>query len=484
MTKQKSKRPPSSLLGLKLERTKIEGVVVRRAGAGVQIQKSFQSPLTLDPLTNDPELVGREILNQLNAAGVRERRCAVCLPLYWALTLQIAIPGLPEEDIADFLSLEAEKGFPYPLDELLMGTSRFRSPAGDQFATLVAIPKSHLTLLEKALRAAKLKPVSFSLSITSVQAADPQSSADGGLISLWVGENIVELQITSGEGVVALRSIQGNAEPEAGQRSIDADTLTRELKITLGQLPRSIGEGMRKLRLFGRPELTQGLLKEIRPRADLMGLEVEAGTTLRVNGYTLPAGKEGSMSPALGLAARCVLGHPPAFEFLPPKISRFPQLVARFSSRKIFPIAAVAALILLPAGGLMGYRMWQEAQLRLEWSQIEPRVAEIRKIQASVKTYQSWYNDFSFLEMYKQLVNAFPANGVELTAKSIQVKEPFMVTVTGSARNASSLNKLEGQLSDVKGIANVDLKRQAAQAGSASVQFTLTFQWLGTRAAN
>ena len=482
MTKTKGKRPPSSLLGLKLERNKLEGVVVRRSGSGVQIQKTFQAPLTLDPLTNDAELVGREILNQLSAAGIRERRCAVCLPLSWAHTIQVAIPELPEEDIAEYLGLEAEKGFPYSPDELMMGTSRFRTPGGEHFATMVAIPKGHLTLLEKALRAAKLKPVSFSLAVTSVQTADAESGS--GLVSLWVGDNTLELQIVSGTGIVALRSLQARSEADAGAKAMDADTLAREIKITLGQLPRSIAQLLTKVRLFGRAEITKSLLKDLRPRLDHMGLATEIGTAQRINGFTLPGGSDEAMSPAFGLAARCILGHPPAFEFLPPKISRFPQLVAQFSSRKIFPIAAVAALLVIAFGGPMGYRAWQEAQLRTKWKQIEKDVTDLTKVQNNIKTYHSWYEDFSVLDMYTNLVASFPANGADATAKSVTVKEPFKITVTGDARNVAQVTALEGKLKQVKRFADINTKRTSQPQAGSRVQFTVEFSWLGRPTVN
>jgi len=76
---------PSSLLGLTLDGSRLEGVVLRRSNGLLQVNQRFTAVLSLDPLTNEPELVGREILNHLEAAGVRERRCVVALPLKWAL---------------------------------------------------------------------------------------------------------------------------------------------------------------------------------------------------------------------------------------------------------------------------------------------------------------------------------------------------------------------------------------------------------------
>src|SRR5437588_9913391 len=86
----------SSLLGLALDGSRLDGVVLRRTNGSLQVQQSFSVTLSLDPLTAAPELVGREIRNHLEAAGVRERHCVVGLPLKWALTMHTKLPDLPE----------------------------------------------------------------------------------------------------------------------------------------------------------------------------------------------------------------------------------------------------------------------------------------------------------------------------------------------------------------------------------------------------
>ena len=49
----------TSLLGLTLDGSRLEGVVVRRNNGSLLVQESFAVTLSLDPLTGDPELVGR-----------------------------------------------------------------------------------------------------------------------------------------------------------------------------------------------------------------------------------------------------------------------------------------------------------------------------------------------------------------------------------------------------------------------------------------
>ena len=197
----------SSILGLSLDGGRLEGVVLRRTNGSVQLQQSFSVALSLDPLTAPAELVGREIRNHFDAAGVRERNCVVGLPLKWALTTHTEVPDLPEKDVPGFLQIEAERGFPSDVTTLHFSASRCRTAAGKETAMLVGIPRSHLALLEQALRAAKLKPVSFSLGIVALQPA--VAGASNGVLALAIGETTVGLQVTSGGGVAALRALGG-----------------------------------------------------------------------------------------------------------------------------------------------------------------------------------------------------------------------------------------------------------------------------------
>src|SRR5580692_6843093 len=117
----------SSILGLSLDGNRLEAVVVRRNNGSLQVQQAIAVPLALSPLSGDPELVGREIRNHLDQAGIRERRCAVCLPLNWVLTVHVKLPDIPEEDVESFLQIEAERGFPNGYEHLYLANSRARA---------------------------------------------------------------------------------------------------------------------------------------------------------------------------------------------------------------------------------------------------------------------------------------------------------------------------------------------------------------------
>src|SRR5690606_31476380 len=171
----------------------------------------------------------------LDAAAVRERNCVVALPLKWALTAQTKLPPLPETEMASFLQIEAERSFPCDVATLITGASRSKTPTGEEHATLVGMPLGHVEALAAALRAAGLKPHSFSLGITALQR--PTSDT---VLAVTIRESHVGLQITHGGGVLRLRALEGAVETNGGRAELHFDVIAREVRITLGQLPEAV----------------------------------------------------------------------------------------------------------------------------------------------------------------------------------------------------------------------------------------------------
>ena len=269
----KRSRTPGSLLGLNLQAGRLEGVALRRSNGSVHVQQILSAALALNPLNGDPELAGREIRNHLEQAGIRQRKCAVCVPLAWALTLPVKVPAMPAEDLPSFLELEAERGFPYSPEALSVASSVHRLPGGETHAFLVAIQRQPLEQLDKVLRAAQLRPVSFTLALPALQPAHLEP--ERGILALLPGENAVDLQITALGGWIALRTIEGAVETEAGQRRLQPDVLHREIRVTLGQLPAELRQRVRTVRLFGSGDFAQRAETELRPRIEAMGLQFE-----------------------------------------------------------------------------------------------------------------------------------------------------------------------------------------------------------------
>jgi hypothetical protein len=465
-------RVGSSLLGLTLDGRRVEAVVVRRVGESFRVQHTCGATLELNLLTDEPELVGREIRKHLDRAVIAERQCAVCLPLDWALTLHVCVPELPPEDVEAFLNTEAERGFPFPPETLSVASSRCRAAGGALLATLIAVPREHLSRLQQILKAAQLKPLSFSLGMPALQ---PVAGAPGeGLAALGLSENSVELQITSGGGIAALRALEGAMEQDGLHKVPYADVVARDLRITLGQLPPEFRESVHRLRIFGNREYFERFAEDLTARAKLMGLEVEV-----VRGYTerqfgVPMATDAVVAPGLSLAARLLAGHSADFEFLPPRVNAWQQFNNRYSSARVAWVGTAAgctALLVLLA--FLG-QQWQISRWQKRWDAINPRVTELNKMQQQIKRFRPWFDDsFRTLSILQQLTEAFPEDGT-VSAKRVEIKDPGIVTCSGVARDYPSLLKVRDRLRAAKDVTEVQSPRMQ---GKTPIQFSLQFRW-------
>ena len=472
--KFRKRKPLTGVLGLALDGSRLDGVVLRRTNGSLQRLQTFSATLALDPLTAAPELVGREIHNHLDAAGIRERHCVVGVPLKWALTAHTELPPLPEADAASLLQLEAERGFPCDPATLRIADSRCALAEGRQHVLLAGIPGAQLAALENALTAAKLKPVSFALGLTALQS--PAAKNSDGVLALAVGENQVTLQITAGGGVAALRALEGAVENEAGHRALRAEAVAREVRITLGQLPAALRESVRRIRIFGPRELAQQLADEMELRFEPLGLAVEIVTAYAPDEFGVQLPPDTSLSAAFSLAARLLARQATPFEFLPPHASAIEQLITKYSSGRLQTAGAVAAVILFLVGGAFFIQQIQLWRLRSQWSAMAAKVGELDGFQQQIRQYRPWYDEsFRTLSILKQLSAAFPEDGV-VTAKTIEIREGGVVSCTGNARDSASLLKTLATLRAASGVA--DLKVDQLR-GRSPMQFTFDFHWNG-----
>jgi hypothetical protein len=468
-----TRRRPSAVLGLTFDGGRLDGVALKRTNGSCQVRHAFSASMSLDLLTNDPELVGRELRNHLLAQGVHERECVVGLPLKWALVMHADVPDLPEGDIPGFLQIEAERGFPYDVQTLHVASSRCRTASGKQYAVLVGIPKNHLGLLEHALRAAKLKPVSFALGIAALQPA--ASEASNGVLALAIGESQVALQITCGDGVAALRALEGTLETAGGAQVLHADVVAREVRITLGQLPAEIRDAVRCIRVFGTRDLAQQLADELELRLDAAGLKIELMTRYGADELGLLSPPDATISPAFSLAGRFLADRPPQFEFLPPKVTAWQQVSERYASGKLRTVLTAAGSVAALAGLVFGVQQLQLLRYQSQWAKIEQRVTELKNVEGKIRLYRPWFDEsVRCLTILRCLTEVFPLDGA-VTAKTVEIRDLNTVVCTGTARNYQALLKTVEHLRAIPQAHDVNLGPARGQAPA--LQFSFSFHW-------
>lgn len=446
--------------------------VVHRAGEGVRLGRTFQSPLSLDPLTDDPELVGREIRNHLDDARIRESRCVVCVPLKWALTLRTELPGLSEADLDGFLTVQAEREFPFAPEDLSLSVSRYRSLDGAEHATIVAIPANHLAVVQKVLTAANLRPVSITLGITSLLRNSGPS--EDGAVALLVGEHGVDTEVSAGGGVVALRSLDETVEADPDGRAFDVDMIARQMRITLGQLPRDLRDSVRKVKVFGPARLVESVLEDLRGSVARMGLSAGMGD-VGLEGLVANADAIRQMSPtALGVAAGHMLEGASELEFLPARSSRFKTVASRISSRGALWLAGAAAVLVFGFGTAFLVQYLRLSRLENEWRAIEPRATEVETLQQRVRQFRLWFDDApQALLIARKLAEAFPEDGA-VWAKQVGIKDLSEVSCSGSAQGDQDWFRMRDSLRKTKGVEDL---RFSQVGGSSPLQFSFSFRW-------
>jgi len=450
---------PSTALALTLASGEIS--VSFLAGEGGKVSRTLSIPVGAEEICRDPEKAGAKLAAALDEAGIRSRRCVVCIPPGWALSASTDLPDVGAEDLRSYLELCAEREFPVAVNELRLAHSPYVLPDGTRRATLAAVPAKRMEALEKMLETAKCRPVSVSLSLD-----DCLLESKPALFFLANGTH-TDVVVTAGGGVVSMRSLASS--PDSGETPFDPVSFNREIRITLGRLPEAIRQQVREARFGGTPSSAQKLCAETRDQLIRLGMEkVEC-----------PSGDAAGMpAAAVGAAEFFLQGKPVAFEFVVPEVNRAQVLFRKFDSRQHrWIVAAAAGIILLPVL-VMFIRNLQENHLVSRWDGMKKNVAELDALQQKIHKFRPWFEPApQVLQVMESVVAAFPEQG-DVWAKSVQVTEGYKVTCTGFARNQPALLAVLDRLRARKNVTAVQVQQMR---GDNPVQFSFTCKWGGVQ---
>ncbi|MDX9755289.1 MAG: hypothetical protein RBU29_15090 [bacterium] len=467
--KAAKKTIPKSLVGIEFDLGRINVVHMVRNGVGVKLKKQSSTVLNLDPLRNDPELVGQQIWNMLTELGVRESACIFCIPTKWILTAQIDLPPMPEEDEAEYVRLMAEREFPFPVDDLSLSLSRFQPDANTTCATQAAIPTHYLRNLEQIAKAARLRLVG----ITIATPANPRSTIrTTSRIVLQQRENGLDLLVWQKEGLAAIRWLETEFGNEPDMEKV---SLVRELRITLGQLHDQVRAEIETIELWGSPawiQQIQAVIQEIvfALQVQVVAGAIDSGIVVQTTEPLRPA-----CVPLAETLYPILLDRPPVFQFLPPRITPLQQWIERVSTRGYFVFGGVAGAVLLLFLAAVVFQHFKLSRLESQWNAIADRVAEVESLQQQVKFFRPWYtHDGSTLEALHALTLAFPEEGT-VWAKMIEFDENSVVSCTVFSKDNREWLDMIDRLRSVEQV--TDLQVQQIQ-GKDPMQFVFRFDWM------
>ena len=457
----------TSVLGLTLDSGVLTAVELKRSNGSVRVLKQLRAPLTLDPLRNEPELAGREIRNLLNQAGISTKRCVAGVPSHWALTVHTKLPALEPDDVASFLELEAERGFPCNVDELQTSSRTYSAEHGERYATIIGVPRAYLERLESVLVAAQLKPASLSIGI----AALPE--AESNAVTVEISDARIDFLVSTSAGVAALRTIESAFDSEGAERRLQAEVLARELRITLGQLDPEQRNSVRRLNIFGEHRFAEQLRSDFETRARVLGLEARHITTYKQH-HGLNITDNAPVSSACSLAVQFLSDSAEPFEFLPPKPTFWQELSSKYSSRRLATAGAAAAVLLFIVVAAFLYQQTQLSKYDSQWTAMKGKVAELEELQERIRLFRAWHDTrLTTLNILRRLTEAFPEEGV-VSARIIEIRNGNLISCIGTARDNSSLLATIDRLRASEHIRDL---RVDQITGTTPLQFTFNFQW-------
>lgn len=455
-------RQRSTILALSVEPDSLVVCRVRRRNDNIEIVGHWRFPVSAQMLRTDPARASAELRRHLSAVGLKREECVVCLPLAWAFTYRLEAPeNLDDMTLKEYVDQQVEQRAQMAPDEL-QSVLLTQDAGGSAF--FAGVPSEPLVAVEEALRAAGLKPVSMTLQGASLLQESP--ALDG--VQLTLGPTSTDLAIAAGGQWLVLRNLLWAEQRGAYTNGDLSKEISRQLRITLGQLPSDWRDHLRDTVVYGTDTLPQD------SRASI----VQALARLGLQAREMPSDANGAShdvsADLLACARLCLRNMRPAVELLPKHVSKLQKAAARFSERRtrLMVIAAVGVVLLVSTAGYMQHS--RLTSLETEWSAMEPRVMAVKAIQEDVRRYRSWYDtSVPTLAMASTIAQAFPEDGT-VWVKALQIKDRVTVTCTGSAKSRADWMAVLERLRTSEGVANVQVIRAA---GEAPFEFTMTLQW-------
>ena len=438
---------------------------VRLSGNG--IVNRMTAPLSVDLLADDPQLVAQELRERLQPLGKAARSAVVCLPLHRVMITTVSLPDLPEEAVASFLLLQAEREFLLAPGEMALGISRYDTGGGHRGALLAAMPISLYSNLQRTLRLAGVKR----LQVTLAAAApfNPEDSTGVGAF-LLVGPGTVDFGVTAGGGIVMLRRLACHPDDTA-RETIDYQILLGEVRITLGQLPPEVRDGLRTVRVYGPPAMMPALIEHMTAGLPKGSSQFVPAETTGEPGDSLTADCEGAVR-------RLADGKPLPLVLAPIVTPRRFGLLQRWTRRQIINAAAGPVLLLLLVAGLVLYQQLQLSSLRKKWQAMAPRADVVHALITEAKSRRPWLNDRpDSLQLLLATTEAFPKRGTAWATR-LEIKDRSEVVLAGKAVNREAWLQLLDDLRRTPGVRNLRVTdAHDTGDGKSPMTFSLGFSW-------
>jgi hypothetical protein len=385
--------------------------------------------------------------------------CIVVLPSHLAPSVILKVPDIDPEDQRGFIQIQAEQQLPLPLSEVHLATHEFQIGNQDH-ALVVGLRRDTVSKLKEAVIANGFQVASITVDIAGVvdHAVDGNVSlADS--CQLIQGQSSLTMVTHAEGGPTGLRHFH------LANGGMDAATLERELRITLGQFPQSSRRQLTTLRTAKLPGASSEQPVPISEHRSLAGLNVVDGT--ETSDLFVP------------IASSFFLKGTSPLEFLPSISSRFDKIYGQFNSRRNLWVGLMSVVALTAIAFL--YQIFRLDDLQKDWNRMKDRVAVVEAAQGKIREFRPWFDSsVPSLTTARAITKAFPETG-EIWLKQLNIrndsknmKNVSKVMANGSSSDQNTLLDTQDKLRITSGISN--FKGKSLQ-GSDPISFSFEFDW-------
>ena len=431
----------------------------RKRGRGAKLRAEGHSRLGQAINLIKPARLADDLGGVFRQLSSTTKDCVVVLPSHSAPSFILKVPDIGTEDRKGFVQIQAEQQLPLPLSEVHLATHEFQIGNQDH-ALVVGLRRDTVSKLKEAVIANGFQVASVTVDIAGVvdHAVDGNDSlADS--CQLIQGQSSLTMVTHAEGGPTGLRHFH------LANGGMDAATLERELRITLGQFPQSSRRQLTTLRTAKLPGASSEQPVPISEHRSLAGLNVVDGT--ETSDLFVP------------IASSFFLKGTSPLEFLPSISSRFDKIYGQFNSRRNLWVGLMSVVALTAIAFL--YQIFRLDDLQKDWNRMKDRVAVVEAAQGKIREFRPWFDSsVPSLTTARAITRAFPETG-EIWLKQLNIrndskdmKNVSKVMANGSSSDQSTLLDTQDKLRITSGISN--FKGKSLQ-GSDPISFSFEFDW-------
>ena len=431
----------------------------RKRGRGARLREEGHSRLGQAINLIKPARLADDLGGVFRQLSSTTKDCVVVLPSHSAPSFILKVPDIGTEDRKGFVQIQAEQQLPLPLSEVHLATHEFQIGNQDH-ALVVGLRRDTVSKLKEAVIANGFQVASVTVDIAGVvdHAVDGNDSlADS--CQLIQGQSSLTMVTHAEGGPTGLRHFH------LANGGMDAATLERELRITLGQFPQSSRRQLTTLRTAKLPGASSEQRVPVSEHRSLAGLNVVDGT--ETSDLFVP------------IASSFFLKGTSPLEFLTSRTSRFGKIYGQFNSRRNLWVGLMSAVALTAIAFL--YQIFHLNGLQKEWNDMKDSVAVVEAVQGKIREFRPWFDSsVPSLTTARAITRAFPETG-EIWLKQLNIrndskdmKNVSKVMANGSSSDQSTLLDTQDKLRITSGISN--FKGKSLQ-GSDPISFSFEFDW-------